>query len=84
MSSQFRAEDLVAILDGISDAVVTLDRKANYNFLSRRGVGRCRLSKKHLVSRETVVDELTKAGYKLRREHTFLPRQYFLEFSPAP
>jgi arsenite methyltransferase len=39
--------------------------------------------KKHLVPRETVVDELAKAGYKLRREHTFLPRQYFLEFSPA-
>ena len=39
--------------------------------------------KHHLVPRETVVEEMTKAGYKLLREHTFLPRQYFLEFVPA-
>ena len=37
--------------------------------------------RKHLVPRETVVDELTRAGYQLLREHTFLPRQYFLEFA---
>lgn len=41
-------------------------------------------SKKHLVPRETVLDEMTKAGYKLNREHTFLPKQYFLEFVPTP
>ncbi len=35
----------------------------------------------HLVPRETVVDEMTKAGYSLIREHTFLSRQYFLEFA---
>ena len=40
-------------------------------------------SKKHLVPRETVLDEMTKAGYTLLREHTFLPKQYFLEFIPA-
>ena len=40
-------------------------------------------SKKHLVSRETVLDEMIKAGYKLLREHTFLPKQYFLEFVPT-
>jgi hypothetical protein len=40
--------------------------------------------KKHLVPRATVVDKLTKAGYKLLREHTFFPVQYFLECSPAP
>src|ERR671922_82473 len=33
--------------------------------------------RKHLVARETVVTEMSKAGYKLLREHTFLPRQYF-------
>ncbi len=37
-----------------------------------------------LVARETVVEELSKAGYTLVREHEFLPRQYFLEFSVAP
>jgi hypothetical protein len=24
------------------------------------------------------------AGFQLTREHEFLPKQYFLEFSPAP
>lgn len=40
--------------------------------------------RRHLVARETVVEEMTKAGYRLLREHTFLPRQYFLEFVPTP
>ncbi|MEO5957259.1 MAG: class I SAM-dependent methyltransferase [Nitrospiraceae bacterium] len=37
--------------------------------------------KDHLVSRETVLQEMTAAGYKLAREHSFLPKQYFLEFT---
>jgi arsenite methyltransferase len=40
--------------------------------------------RKHLVPRDTVVEEMTDAGFRLTREHEFLPRQYFLEFSPAP
>lgn len=39
--------------------------------------------KHHLVPHDTVVTEMTQAGYKLLREHTLLPRQYFLEFVPA-
>lgn len=38
--------------------------------------------KRHLVARETVIEEMAAAGYRLLREHTFLPRQYFLEFVP--
>jgi arsenite methyltransferase len=38
--------------------------------------------KDHLVSRQLVADELAEAGYRLAREHIFLPRQYFLEFVP--
>ncbi len=37
----------------------------------------------HLVARETVLKEMTAAGYTLSKEHTFLPRQYFLEFVVA-
>lgn len=37
-------------------------------------------SKEHLVPREIVIQEMAEAGYKLAREHAFLPRQYFLEF----
>ncbi len=39
--------------------------------------------RRHLVARDTVVEEMRRAGYRLLREHTFLPRQYFLEFVPA-
>jgi ubiquinone/menaquinone biosynthesis C-methylase UbiE len=38
--------------------------------------------KHHLVSRDTVIREMAEAGYKLEREHSFLPKQYFLEFLP--
>ncbi|MEW6544090.1 MAG: class I SAM-dependent methyltransferase [Nitrospirota bacterium] len=40
--------------------------------------------KQHLVPRETVVREMGQAGYRLVREHAFLPRQYFLEFELLP
>ena len=36
--------------------------------------------KHHLVPRETVIEEMAAAGYHLAKEHTFLTRQYFLEF----
>jgi arsenite methyltransferase len=38
--------------------------------------------KRHLVARDKVIEEMTAAGYRLAKEHTFLPKQYFLEFSP--
>ena len=38
--------------------------------------------KHHLVSRDTVIQEMTAAGYQLAREHSFLPKQYFLGFAP--
>lgn len=40
--------------------------------------------KDHLVPQQLVIDELTSAGYRLAREQTFLPRQYFLEFISPP
>ena len=36
----------------------------------------------HLVARDTVFKEMAAAGYTLSKEHTFLPKQYFLEFVP--
>ena len=38
--------------------------------------------KHHLVSRDHIIQEMTDAGYKLEREHSFLSKQYFLEFVP--
>lgn len=37
--------------------------------------------KGHLVPREKVIEEMTAAGYRLSKEHRFLPKQYFLEFT---
>jgi hypothetical protein len=36
-----------------------------------------------LSSREIAIKEMSAAGYKLTKEHTFLERQYFLEFVVA-
>lgn len=64
--SSLKSGGRVAIIDFYHD-----DRSGNLGF-----------PKHHLVPRETVIAELTIAGYRLVREYTFLPRQYFLEFVP--
>jgi arsenite methyltransferase len=43
--------------------------------------GKLGFPKEHLVPRDTVIEEMTAAGFKQIKEHTFLARQYFLEFS---
>lgn len=42
--------------------------------------GKLSFSKHHLVPRERVIANMEKVGLTLSKEHTFLPRQYFLEF----
>jgi len=37
----------------------------------------------HWTSNETIRAEMEAAGYGLQREYTFLPRQFFLVFTPA-
>jgi hypothetical protein len=32
------------------------------------------------VPKENAIKEMAEAGYRLAKEHTFLPKQYFLEF----
>ena len=59
-------------------------RVAIIDFYHDERSGELGFPKQHLVPRETVIAELTEAGYRLVREHTFLPRQYFLEFIPIP
>ena len=58
-------------------------RLAIIDFYNDERSGELGFPKQHLVPRETVITELTKSGYRLIREHTFLPRQYFLEFVPT-
>jgi hypothetical protein len=39
---------------------------------------------KHSIEKETVIEELRRAGYRLSREFdSLLPRQFFLEFEPT-
>ena len=57
-------------------------RVAIIDFYHDERSGELGFPKHHLVSRETVIAELTGARYKLVREHHFLPKQYFLEFTP--
>jgi len=42
--------------------------------------GKLGFSKDHLVPREQVIKNMKKAGFSFSKEHTFLSRQYFLEF----
>ncbi len=42
--------------------------------------GKLGFPKHHLVPREQVITNMEQAGYVLSKEHTFLSRQYFLEF----
>ena len=37
--------------------------------------------KEHRISRKEVIAELEEAGFHLSKEHSFLPNQYFLEFT---
>jgi len=55
-------------------------RIAVIDFYPDERSGELGFPKHHLVSRDTVIQEMTRAGYQLAREHNFLPKQYFLEF----
>ena len=56
-------------------------RIAIIDFYTDERSGDLGFPKHHLVARNTIVQEMAAAGYQLAREHTFLPKQYFLEFA---
>lgn len=56
-------------------------RMAIIDFYPDERSGELGFPKHHLIPRDTVVKEMTGAGYRLEREHRFLPKQYFLEFT---
>ena len=58
-------------------------RIAVIDFYHDRRSGDVGFPRRHLVARETVIAEMTQAGYTVAKEHLFLERQYFLEFVPA-
>lgn len=65
LKSSLRPGGRIAIVDFYHD-----DRSGELGF-----------PKRHLVAKEKVVEEMREAGYRLEKEHTFLPKQYFLELS---
>ena len=67
--------------DGLQQSLESYECDAEGREQQDERSGNLGFPKQHLVSRETVIKELTDAGYKLLREHAFLPKQYFLEFT---
>jgi ubiquinone/menaquinone biosynthesis C-methylase UbiE len=76
--------DRPAYFSKVGSALRSGGRIAVIDFYHDARSGEVGFPRKHLVPRETVIDEMAKAGYHVLREHTFLPRQYFLEFSITP
>jgi ubiquinone/menaquinone biosynthesis C-methylase UbiE len=76
-------ENRAAYFTNVKGALKSGGRVAIVDFYHDERSGNVGFPRRHLVPRDTVVEEMTKAGYRLLREHVFLPRQYFLEFSPA-
>lgn len=75
-------QDRPAYFKQITKALRTGGRIAIVDFYHDDRSGELGFPKRHLVARDTVQQELSAAGYRLAKEHTFLPRQYFLEFVP--
>jgi len=66
----------------VRSALKSGGRVAIIDFYHDQRSGDVGFPRRHLVARETTIAEMTKAGFKLVKEHTFLERQYFLEFVP--
>jgi predicted methyltransferase len=77
-------ENRIPYFSQAAHAIRAGGRLAIIDFYADHRSGDLGFPKDHLIAREQVIAELTRAGYRLAREHTFLPRQYFLEFDPPP
>lgn len=75
-------EDRITYFRNVRPALKAGGRLAIIDFYPDERSGELGFPKRHLVPHDTVVQELTAAGYQVHREHGFLPRQYFLEFVP--
>ena len=64
----------------LSAALKPGGRVAIIDFYHDERSGEVGFPKRHLVPRDTVIKEMSEAGYALSKEHTLLQRQYFLEF----
>ncbi len=76
-------DDRTTYFANVKSALKPGGRIAIIDFYHDERSGDLGFSKTHLVPRETVLAEMGQAGYRILRKHTFLPRQYFLEFVPG-
>jgi ubiquinone/menaquinone biosynthesis C-methylase UbiE len=76
-------EDRTTYFRNVKASLTPGGRVAIVDFYHDERSGELGFPKRHLVPREKVVEEMTAAGYRLAKEHAFLPRQYFIEFTPA-
>jgi ubiquinone/menaquinone biosynthesis C-methylase UbiE len=67
----------------VKTALTKKGRVAIIDFYHDERSGNLGFSKDHLIPRDTVIKEMSDAGYTLSKEHTFLEKQYFLEFAVA-
>ncbi len=76
-------ENRPVYFDRLRQALKPGGRIAIIDFYHDERSGDVGFPRRHLVPRDTVVDELQKSGYHILSEHAFLPRQYFVEFGPV-
>jgi len=77
-------EDRTSYFRNARSALKSGGRIAIIDFYHDERSGDLGFPKQHLVPADMAIAEMTAAGYRLEREHDFLPRQYFLEFVPRP
>jgi arsenite methyltransferase len=73
-------EDRTDYFRNVKSALKPGGRIALIDFYHDERSGELGFPKRHLVPRVKVIEEMTAAGYRLSKEHSFLPKQYFLEF----
>jgi arsenite methyltransferase len=74
-------EDRPTYFSRVRTALKPGGRVAVIDFYHDERSGNVGFPRRHLVPRDTVIAEMGQAGYRLLKEHTFLDRQYFLEFA---
>jgi ubiquinone/menaquinone biosynthesis C-methylase UbiE len=77
-------EDRSVYFANVKSSLKPGGRVAIVDFYHDERSGDLGFPKRHLVPRDTTIAEMTKAGYRLIKEHDFLSKQYFLEFAPSP
>ncbi|HKT36023.1 MAG TPA: class I SAM-dependent methyltransferase [Nitrospira sp.] len=73
-------EDRSTYFRNVKSSLKPGGRIAIIDFYHDERSGELGFPKRHLVPKEKVIEEMTEAGYRLAKEHKFLPKQYFLEF----